>query len=278
MIPLFQRSYIWNEEEQWEPLWEDISSRAKAHLARLGADVEGLVRSHFLGAVVLNVTTTPGRGIARSDVIDGQQRLTTLQLFLAALRDLSVELDAEKKDRDLFGRLTRNPDCDETSDEQFKVWPTNSDRHAFGDVMRAGCAKAVEEAFAHQEGALPRLAQAYLYFEKSIREFVSSDDGPGTVEDRFLALVLALKESLQLIVIELEPGDDPQIIFETLNARGQPLLPSDLIQISFSCASPMKRAIGFTSPIGSSSTPSALKMPMPQVRAGSGISRSDRVV
>lgn len=230
IIPLFQRSYVWNEQDQWEPLWEDISSRAKAHLERLDKDLESEVRSHFLGAVVLNVTKTPGRGIARSDVIDGQQRLTTLQLFIAALRDLSEELAAEKSDRELFKRLTRNPDCDDDSEELYKVWPTNSDQSDFAKVMLAGGSDAISNAYAGYGENPPRMAQAYLYFEEALRTFLTSDEIDAEVGDRFLSLVNAIKESLQLIVIELESGDDPQIIFETLNARGQPLLPSDLIR------------------------------------------------
>ena len=230
VIPLFQRSYVWNEQEQWEPLWEDISSRAMAHLDRLDKDVEGEVRSHFLGAVVLNVTKTPGRGIARSDVIDGQQRLTTLQIFLSALRDLSEELQAEKSDRELFKRLTRNPDCDDDSEELFKVWPTNSDQADFAKVVLAGSASELAMAYSDYGDSPPRLAQAYLFFEKALRDFLTSEELEAEIGDRFLSIVKAIKDSLQLIVIELEPGDDPQIIFETLNARGQPLLPSDLIR------------------------------------------------
>lgn len=230
IVPLFQRSYIWNQEEQWEPLWEDIHRRALAHLARIDQTVEGQVRSHFLGAIILNVVSTQGRGISRSDVIDGQQRLTTLQLFLAALRDASEELDATPEDVKLFKRLTQNPDCAADSEELFKVWPTNADRQVFGQVMRAGNQLALETHFANHEGGLPRMAQAYLYFNGAIKEFASAKDLPQSLQDRFFALVLALKESLQIVVIELEEGDDPQVIFETLNARGQPLLPSDLIK------------------------------------------------
>lgn len=230
IIPLFQRSYVWNQEEQWEPLWEDIRGRAQAHLERLGKEIEGKIRSHFLGAIVLNVASFQGRSISRSDVIDGQQRLTTLQLFLAALRDQSKVLGAAEKDAKLFNRLTRNPDCDEDSEELFKVWPTNADREIFSLVMRAGGPDALKKAFAKWEGALPRLAQAYLFFADVIADFVVSKSDDQTAEDRFFSLMMALKESLQLVVIELEDGDDPQIIFETLNARGQPLLPSDLIR------------------------------------------------
>lgn len=230
LIPLFQRSYVWNREDQWEPLWEDILKRAIAHLGAMGSAVEGKVRTHFLGAVVLNVASVQGRGISRSDVIDGQQRLTTLQLFLAALRDVCVPLGAANDDIRLFRRLTRNPDCDEFSDELFKVWPTNADRDVFARVMRSGSPAALVDELSGAEGGMPRMAQAYLYFATAITEFITSTDFSQSAQDRFLALVMALKESLQLVVIELEEGDDPQIIFETLNARGQPLLPSDLIR------------------------------------------------
>ena len=230
IVPLFQRSYVWNKDDQWAPLWDDIRKRGEAHLERLGKAIEGRPRSHFLGAIVHNVASIQGRSIAQSDVIDGQQRLTTLQLFLAALRDQSAALGAADKDVKLFGRLTRNPDCEEGSDDVFKVWPTNADRETFALVMRAGDRVALEKAFANREGGLPRMAQAYIYFSEAIAEFIGSDELSLSTEDRFYGLMMALKESLQLIVIELEEGDDPQIIFETLNARGQPLLPSDLIR------------------------------------------------
>lgn len=228
-VPLFQRAYVWNRETQWEPLWEDILSRTEAHLRRTRTAHEGKLRSHFLGAVVLNVASAQGRSISSSDVIDGQQRLTTLQLLLAALRDLALELGADRKDAQLFIRLTRNPDCEPDSDELFKVWPTNSDREAYRGVLTAGSRAVVSESWIGA-AAPHRMAQAYLYFSEEIAAFIDATENPDTVKDRFLALRDAFNESLQLVVIELEEGDDPQIIFETLNARGQPLLPSDLIR------------------------------------------------
>lgn len=228
-VPLFQRSYVWNRETQWAPLWEDIASRADAHLRHVQSRNEGRLRSHFLGAIVLNVAASQGRSIASSDVIDGQQRLTTLQLFLAALRDLARSMGADDKDVRLFSRLTRNPDCEDDSDELFKVWPTNSDREVYRTVMTAGSRADVAAAWPGAD-ALPRMAQAYVYFSEQIEAFVGSGEPAATVKDHFLAMRNALNETLQLVVIELEEGDDPQIIFETLNARGQPLLPSDLIR------------------------------------------------
>jgi len=232
VIPLFQRSYVWNKDDQWEPLWEDIERRANAHEKKMKSDSEGKVRSHFLGAVVLSNASAQGRSIARCDVIDGQQRLTTLQLFLAAVRDQSFLLGAEEEDANIFRDLTRNPRRDDDSVEIFKVWPTNADQDVFAQIMKAGSLKALTEAFSKAGDTLPRMAQAYEYFSLQIEAYVSSDENGSktTLQNRFYCLMLALKESLQLVVIELEAEDDPQIIFETLNARGQPLLPSDLIR------------------------------------------------
>lgn len=231
VIPLFQRSYVWNKEEQWAPLWEDIERRADAHLKKRNSDTEGKVRSHFLGAVVLSNASAQGRSIARCDVIDGQQRLTTLQLFLAALRDQAVQLSAEEEDIAIFKGLTRNPRRDDDSIELFKVWPTNADQDVFSKIMQAGSIEDVRKNLADSTNSLPRMAQAYEYFSNQIFNYVNLEgEDASLLQNRFYCLMLAIKESLQLVVIELEAEDDPQIIFETLNARGQPLLPSDLIR------------------------------------------------
>lgn len=173
VIPLFQRSYVWNEEEQWGPLWEDIERRANAHYAKIESETEGKVRSHFLGAVVLSNASAQGRSIARCDVIDGQQRLTTLQLLLAALRDQSKLLGAEEEDAEIFRDLTRNPRRENDSIEIFKVWPTNADQEVFMDVMKAGSLEALEKTFKSGGETFPRLAQAYAYFYSQIGEYVS---------------------------------------------------------------------------------------------------------
>ncbi len=226
-IPLYQRAYVWNEEDQWEPLWEDIRKQAERCLP--GApEAKG---THFLGAAVWSNNTIVGRAIAKADVIDGQQRLTTLQLCIAALRDYATDIDPSSAEQ--AGRWTANPGR-KGSDEELKVWPTNADREVFRAVMRAGSPAAVQTLYvkdgAAPDQALPRMAEAYLYFARSIRDFVQDGKSENDRADRVHAVVQAMRTALQFVVIELEPGDDPQIIFETLNARGQPLLPSDLVR------------------------------------------------
>ncbi len=82
VVPLFQRPYVWNKGEHWQPLWEDFLAVAERLLdARANATEEELERgvpeqstaSHFLGAVVLEQVPTGAGMIERRNIIDGQR-------------------------------------------------------------------------------------------------------------------------------------------------------------------------------------------------------------
>lgn len=87
VVPIFQRPYVWEEERNWAPLWADVKAAAEdveAEQAGGAVSVDKVARTHFLGAIVLErLPVAPGRIVA-TNVIDGQQRLTTLQVLLAA--------------------------------------------------------------------------------------------------------------------------------------------------------------------------------------------------
>jgi uncharacterized protein with ParB-like and HNH nuclease domain len=91
IVPLYQRPYVWDEEHQWAPLWDDITALLQHQEA---GDLSGL-RSHFLGAIVLEQEQTVPGQIPRFTVIDGQQRLTTLQLLVAAAARAVAGVGAE---------------------------------------------------------------------------------------------------------------------------------------------------------------------------------------
>ena len=226
-VPLYQRAYVWQQETHWAPLWEDIERQALLCLQALKDNKEP-DSSHFLGAVVLNNARIIGLGHARAEVIDGQQRLTTLQIFLAALKDYATATGHAVAAS--AHRLTENPVDGNGEDERYKVWPTNADRQLFADVMQAGSPTALTQKikadFPNDVGIYPKIVEAYLYFYEAIKEFAESNE----VGQGLSAIMLALKKPLQFVKIELDDKDDPQVIFETLNARGQPLLPSDLIR------------------------------------------------
>ena len=237
-VPLFQRPYVWNQEKHWEPLWEDIERKFSDY-------IEGNKQTpvHFLGAVVLDQKQTPTTHVERRQVIDGQQRLTTLQIFLSAFRDFcraqECEELAKECDSYTFNRgMMADPDID-----KFKVWPTHQDRPQFTDAVASGSRDEVErrhplvrKKYKRNYEPRPRMIDAYLLFYTKIDAFFLGDDeDPPLAAEAPLAVRLeecfqALKNALQIVTIDLEQGDDAQIIFETLNARGEPLLPADLLR------------------------------------------------
>jgi uncharacterized protein with ParB-like and HNH nuclease domain len=92
IVPLFQRPYVWNEDNQWEPLWDDVSRVAQ----RLLNNPTARHHPHFLGAVVLQQLQNLAGTMQERTIIDGQQRLTTLQLLLDALRAELLAVGAEQ--------------------------------------------------------------------------------------------------------------------------------------------------------------------------------------
>ncbi len=237
-VPLFQRQYVWERERQWEPLWEDIERKfEEAVVGRSDAPV------HFLGAMVLDQKQTPVTHVGVRQVIDGQQRLTTLQLFLAAFRDACAERGWAELAKECASYLFNAGMMARPNTDRFKVWPTQADRPAFADVLTSE-SKAellrrhpeVRRKYARAAEPRHRMVEAYLFFREVLdAHFVgesSADSEAGTDDASLRAQTCfqALKSSLMVVVIDLDKDDDPQLIFETLNARGEPLLPADLLR------------------------------------------------
>lgn len=235
-IPLFQRPYVWTQESNLELLWEDIQSLLDKHLRG------EKVHPHFMGAVVLEQLSNATASIQSRQVIDGQQRFTTIQLFLLAARDHATSFGFTKyceRFNDLVSNRRTKIDRD---DEVFKVWPTNSDRPAFRIVHGAGSPAAIAKIIAGQaqlKGISSNIIEAYRYFHEQLAHWLSgaldeTDDASQLAgkspEDRLESLWQVVKAGLQVVVIDLGEGDETQVIFETLNARGEDLLPADLVK------------------------------------------------
>ena len=291
LIPLFQRGYVWNLADQIHPLWEDLIDRLdavgefKANAEKVGGTEKlRTMRKHFLGTVVIG---SPKGGssdtIATREVIDGQQRITTLQILLLAFRDVIKPMGDEALDDDLK-KLTRNIGKYRERGHHLKVWPTNVGRDVMLaltelETLDAVCARFPVKGPKRARFERPLMVQAYLFFHallaahmrgirfddsatqpnddlddlldealgKEVKEEPSiADQVMRSIErdntvwipkpelplipERAYLLLETLRDGFQIMSLELEDEDDPQIIFETLNARGAPLQPSDLIR------------------------------------------------
>ena len=217
-IPAFQRPYIWNQENQWEPLWEDVRDMADSIIET------GQANRHFMGAVVLQQRPNPIRGIETRIVVDGQQRLTTLQLLIDAVQEVCEQRDYEGPAARL-SPLVHTPEAFWGGDSnlEFKVWPTVFDQAAFRHAM--------SNDLPNDEYKNSRIVAAHNYFKNMAEQWLEVIPEDGDQRNRAVeALEQAVSRYLELVVIELGMSDDPHIIFETLNARGTPLLPSDMIK------------------------------------------------
>lgn len=256
MVPLYQRKYQWGDE-RLEPFWEDVAAKAAEVL-----EGEGKFE-HYMGALILSPVDQGSQiGITPIvQVVDGQQRLTTFQLFLAALREVARARGLTDFIDHVNGYLLNVPKSKDTdTDTKFKLTPTPSDKQLFHDLIELDYPAATKK---HKDlfwgSSVPkntpmRAFRAYYLFRNWIDDFAlagpadleesdefsleelldpKQEEQTATVEqisERLEALLSAVLDRLKLVVITLGENDDAQVIFETLNSKGEPLLAMDLVR------------------------------------------------
>jgi hypothetical protein len=223
LIPLYQRQYAWKVSPQLDLLWKDIAREA-GRLETGG----GAVAPHFMGAIVIAQIQTFGKQVQAFEVIDGQQRLTTFQLLMVALRDVAVKFSAEYA-AESAKHLINEGVMQDAAIERFKLWPSLADRRAFTRVVDpTAIVPGLDGLDPDGEGVVRPATAAHAYFLAQIEAHIC----PNGAFDVFKLekLFEALKSGLAVVSIELEGGDDPQTIFETLNSRGVDLTAGDLMR------------------------------------------------
>ena len=137
IVPLYQRKFQWNET-RLQPFWEDVSGKAAEVL------FDESKFEHYMGALILS-PVNHGSQIGRTPVVqivDGQQRLTTFHIFLAALREVAREYKLNELIEHIEGYLFNKPKSkDEDPLTKFKLTPTESDRDIFHDIIELGLSK-----------------------------------------------------------------------------------------------------------------------------------------
>lgn len=203
-IPPFQRAYAWGHSEI-DRYFSDVSRIIESELDSNQQDK----LEHFFGTVVIKEEKA---GFAnKSIVVDGQQRLTTTLIFLIALRD--YEADENAKEFINQNYLTNNAS---TFEDKIKLKQVTKDWDSY-------------KALVNGENPNPGVIKnAYGHFLKLISEKKRLNSS--VVFDNYLQAIQRM--NVAVIFLDERPfkGEDPQIIFETLNSLGKPLTLSDLVR------------------------------------------------
>lgn len=210
-IPKYQREYTWGSRE-WEALFDDLIENDDGY---------------FLGSIICINTATDSINGPKFEVVDGQQRLTTLSLFLSALYttlNSHKELLDEDQQSDIL-QLKRKIVLKKTQSD-IRVVPQvqgNNRDDYLGLLAKIGI---IPERPIPNFAGLRRIVKAYKYFLKRINATLESSANTVTSMFRILDKV----NSSILVMIEVSNHADAYTLFESLNNRGTPLTSVDLIK------------------------------------------------
>ena len=216
VLPHFQREYAW-DKENWQTLLNDVMGLYDAYKPEKEPE-------HFMGALVVINDGTRNGVVPAFKLVDGQQRLTSISLMLCALGQI-----VESSHPALYKRIRRlltNPD--ESDILFYKLVPTKKygDRDAYLALLRG-------EEF--PRGIDSKIPEAYRFFSKELETRVK------TIKIDPDRLFLVLANSLQVVFIDLDQGERPYEIFESLNAKNKPLTQADLVRNYIAMKLPEKR-------------------------------------
>jgi uncharacterized protein with ParB-like and HNH nuclease domain len=215
LIPDYQRPYAWNEE-QCQTLWDDIFLFS---FPDNNYEVFDDNDEYFLGSIV-----TYKNEIGKSEVIDGQQRLTTLMLILRAFYDKFANMQDKNSvlTRDRIEKCIWKTDTFGTADKNtLKIdseVATDNDKEEFLELLRTGIVK---------QGSKSQYVLNYQFFQKKIDDFLQ------TFPSFFPYLPARILGNCILLPIEAESQDTALRIFSTLNDRGLPLSDADIFKAQF---------------------------------------------
>lgn len=238
-IPVFQRHYVWNEQDQLRPLWEDFINKYNERVNNQK------IHPHYTGSIVLFHENTTTSTLSTYSVIDGQQRLTTFQLFITAFREVCrkhLENESLIKELDKFLFNEQSFGDKDYEKQKFKLEPTKFNKDIFNTIVANTYEKVDEllvkpilseygigyKTYRQVAKNRNRILGAYLFFYDELDNFLSNAEEDLT--ELITNFLFVLKKDFQFVEIGLTQDDDPQMIFETMNGRGASLTETDLIR------------------------------------------------
>ncbi|RBY78852.1 hypothetical protein DQ240_22920 [Blastococcus sp. TF02A-26] len=204
-VPLYQRTYAWTAV-QLERLWDDLVQIAEDRAADHRA-------SHFIGSLVLAPSPSNGpTGVPEFLVVDGQQRLTTLTVLLAAIRDHRVATESSEHHERINELYLTNKFKPEA--QRIKLVPTQADRPQYNALV---------------DGTQPNGGSAVIDAYRFFRSRLVAADDPEDPHD-IERLEDAVLRGLALVSVTAQAGDNAHRIFESLNNTGLRLTQGDLLR------------------------------------------------
>lgn len=200
VIPVYQRNYTWTAGKEVKQFLDDLKSV-----------LDGEYPNHFLG-IIIYLDTPIDFSSREFSVIDGQQRLTTLFLFLYAARSLMSEKGDENGINSLDGQYLTNPYVP-NENLKYKLKPQVNDDNVYQYIV-TGNEEKIEETES-------KIYKNYKYIQKHVKELN---------EEYTLNEILLALNKLYIVCIPLSENDNAQKIFESINATGVKLTASDLIR------------------------------------------------
>ena len=215
LIPDYQRPYAWGETE-CQTLWDDIFSFAIPDEGRTEFDSNS---EYFLGPIV-----TFKNSVSKMEVIDGQQRLTTLMLLLCAFYEKFGHMQDKASvatKQNIEKCIWKTDEFGEPDMSALKIdseVATDKDKDEFLEILKTGVVKP---------GQKSRYAANYRFFQNCIDDFLAK------YPTYFAYLPTRIMNNCILLPIEAESQDTALRIFSTLNDRGMPLSDSDIFKAQF---------------------------------------------
>jgi uncharacterized protein with ParB-like and HNH nuclease domain len=206
-IPFFQRTYVW-DKDNWEGLLSELSNETKGH---------------FLGSIILKQLPTSSGEPKQLEVVDGQQRLTTLSILLKVLYDSFPKEIKESCKSEIWPILFYRKDYTITNYE-IKIEHSKVDADVYEEVINANITGNSPIDLDSVNENSHKIFRCYKYFLRSLQD--KSED-----ERKNLLNTILNPENKMLVVIDLvEASDDEQAIFDTLNTAGIRLSPAEIIK------------------------------------------------
>lgn len=203
-VPLYQRSYAW-EESHVTDLYDDLLT-----------SIRNSEDEYFIGSIVVS------SGADRDEVVDGQQRLASISIFIAAIRDYFANSGDNERAEDIQNQYLSSRD--RRSQEVIpNLRLNNNDNNFFYNRIILNPPISVDSTRASHD----RLKKAFGIAKKKVEAYASTTGNP---TESLLDLCDFIDEHLKIILVKVPNHANAFTIFETLNDRGLELAISDLLK------------------------------------------------